>query len=207
MRGINLVSLVFASVLVVIPGLGNAGTLNQVSMTSIEAGQQSCADQAPFAVAVAEEAQATAEKEQAPSGDVQERGVPKEGLRGPGLQRKVLPPPPAQPGGFPPPNLCHQVTYMLTQCRCSNDADCHVLSTICPGACPLGSHTCECIPQFRGTAPALPPDLCGFQVPQVVTQCSCSNDADCQILSPFCPGACPLGSHTCQCTPSERERR
>ena len=186
MRRINLVALVFASVLVFIPGLG-------------------AADQSPFVVAAAEKEQAPAEKEQAPSGEVEERGVPKidERLRVPGPQRKVLPLPPAQPG-VPPAYLCHQETYMLTQCRCGNDADCQRLSTICPAACPAGSHTCECIPLFRGTAPALPPDLCGFQVPDVVTQCSCSNDADCQILSQFCPGACPPGSHTCQCSPLRR---
>ena len=151
MRRINLVALVFASVLVFIPGLGNAGTLNQVFMTSIDAGQQSCEDQSPLVVAAAEKEQALTEKEQAPSGDVQERGVPKigEGLRVPGPLRKVLPPPPAKPGGVPPPTLCHQVTYMLTQCRCSNDADCQLLSTICPGACPVGSHACQCTPSQR----------------------------------------------------------
>ena len=205
MGRINFAAIGFAGVLICIPPLGNAGTLNQISVTSIDGGQQ-CADQSSLMVAAAEKGQAPAEKEQAPSGDVEERGVPKtgEGLRVPGPQRKVLPPPPAQPGGVLPPALCHQVTTMLTQCRCSNDADCQVLSTICPGACPPGSHTCQCTPLFRGTAPPLPPDLCGFQVPQVFMQCTCSNDADCQILSPFCPGSCPAGSHTCQCTPLQR---
>jgi hypothetical protein len=206
MRGINFVALVFASVLVVIPGLGNAGILDQIPRKSVDAEQRTCADQSRFVVAAAEMKQVPAEKEEAPSEDVQERGVPKinEGLRVPGPTRKVLPLPPAQPGGGPPPNLCHQVTIMRTQCRCSNDADCQVLSPFCPGTCPAGSHSCQCIPMFRGTAPQLPPDLCGFQVPEVFMQCSCSNDADCQVLSPFCPGACPPGSHTCQCTPLRR---
>jgi hypothetical protein len=136
-------------------------------------------------------------------GDIQERGLTN-ARPGPSLGGEKILPPPTQPGGGPPPNLCHQVTQMLTQCKCFNQVDCQSLTTICPVACPTGSQSCQCIPTFRGTPPALPPNLCGYQVPLTLTQCSCSNDADCQVLATICPGACPVGSHSCQCTPLQR---
>ena len=139
----------------------------------------------------------------AEGGDIQERGL---GNIAPGKvpgRTKVLPPPTPSGGGLPQ-NLCHQETHMMTQCRCFNDADCQVLSNLCPGACPAGSQTCQCTPMFRGTPPPLPPNLCGYQVPLVITQCSCSNVADCQVLSTICPGSCPAGSKNCQCTPLQR---
>jgi hypothetical protein len=137
------------------------------------------------------------------AGDIQERGLtnPRPGTSLGGA--KTLPPP-TQPGGGLPPNLCHQVTQMLTKCKCFNQRECQKLTTICPAACPTGSQSCECIPTFRGTPPALPQNLCRYQVPLTVTQCSCSNDADCQVLTTVCPGACPVGSHSCQCTPMQR---
>ncbi len=136
-------------------------------------------------------------------GEVQERGLPKVAPGKVPGRTKVLPPLTPSGGGVPP-NLCHQETHMMTQCRCFNDADCQVLSTLCPGSCPAGSHTCQCTPMFRGTPPPLPPNLCGYQIPAVITQCSCSNDADCQVLSGICPGSCPVGSHSCQCSPLQR---
>jgi hypothetical protein len=139
----------------------------------------------------------------AEGGDIQERGL---GKIVPGKvpgRTRVLPPPTPSGGGLPP-NLCHQETHMMTQCRCFNNVDCQVLSTLCPGSCPVGSQTCQCTPMFRGTPPPLPPDLCGYQIPLVITKCSCSNDAECQILSTICPGACPVGSHSCQCRPLQR---
>lgn len=73
-----------------------------------------------------------------------------------------------------------------------------------PRSCLEGSQRCQCNPMFRGTPPPLPPSLCGYQIPIVITQCSCTNAADCQVLSPFCPGACPIGSLSCQCNPLQR---
>jgi hypothetical protein len=137
------------------------------------------------------------------AGDIQERGLLN--VRpGPALEKAKILPSPSQPGGGLPPNLCHPVTQMLTQCKCFNQADCQALTTICPAACPSGSLTCQCVPMFRGTPPVLPPNLCGYQVPFTFTQCSCNNDADCQVLATVCPGACPVGSHSCQCTPMQR---
>lgn len=157
----------------------------------------------------------TVQEEPIASGDQDE--VIERGIRGhdhrklpkvtPGkVPRGVLERPrqPAQPQGGLPPNLCQQVTHMVPQCRCSNPTDCQVLTGLCPGSCPAGSQTCQCSPMFRGTPPPLPPSLCGYQVPIVMTQCSCSNAADCQVLSPFCPGACPVGSLSCQCNPLQR---
>lgn len=138
------------------------------------------------------------------AGDIQERGVtPKIAPFKAPRDSKVLPPS-KQPGGGLPANLCHSETHMMTQCKCFNQADCQVLTGLCPGSCPAGSQTCQCTPMFRGTPPPLPPDLCGYQIPLVITKCSCSNDADCQILSTICPGACPVGSHSCQCSPLQR---
>jgi len=122
-------------------------------------------------------------------------------MPGGGLER---PRQPAQPQTGLPAHLCQQVTHMVPQCRCSNPTDCQMLTGLCPGACPGGSQSCQCMPMFRGTPPPLPPSLCGYQVPIVMTQCSCSNAADCQMLSPFCPGACPVGSLNCQCNPLQR---
>lgn len=137
------------------------------------------------------------------TGDIQEQELPKVTPGTVPGKTKILPPP-NLPGGDLPTNLCHQITRMVTQCRCSNTTNCQILSTLCPGSCPTGSHTCQCTPMFRGTPPPLPPNLCGYQVPLVVTQCSCSNDADCQVLSGICPGSCPIGSQSCQCNPLQR---
>jgi hypothetical protein len=71
---------VFASALLSIAGFASAETVNQASMTSTEAAPQMCADQSSFVVAAAEKEQAPAEKEQVPSGDVQERAIPRTGL-------------------------------------------------------------------------------------------------------------------------------
>jgi hypothetical protein len=144
------------------------------------------------------------EPEEQPVGEVQERGLTKGATqkmpRGPKVK-----PPPKQAEDNLPANLCHQETHMMTQCRCSNDTDCQILSTLCPGSCPSGSQTCQCTPRFRGTPPPLPQNLCGYQVPLTMTKCSCSNQADCQMLSSICPGSCPVGSQSCQCTPRQRQ--
>jgi hypothetical protein len=200
MRRINSVGVVLASALFLVAGFGSAAPLEQVSPPSNEvAVQQPGAEPGASVVAAAE-------GEQAPSGGVEERGGPKirEGLGVPGPPRKALPPPPAKPGGGLPAKLCHEVTHMVTQCRCANSTDCQVLSTLCPGSCPAGSQSCQCTPLFRGTPPPLPQNLCGYQVPWTTTQCSCDNQADCQVLSTVCPGSCPPGSQSCQCTPLQR---
>lgn len=139
----------------------------------------------------------------AEAGDIQERGVTK-GAVGT-LPGKVLERPrPPQPGGSPPPQLCHEITHMMTQCKCFNQTDCQALTAICPGSCPAGSQSCQCVPMFRGTPPPLPENLCGYQVPLTLTECSCHNQAECQLLSPFCPSACPAGSQNCTCRPLRR---
>lgn len=143
------------------------------------------------------------EPDEQPGGEIQERGLTKGNLKKIPRGTKVKPPP-NLPGGNLPANLCHQETHMMTQCQCSNSADCQVLSNLCPGSCPIGSQTCQCTPLFRGTPPPLPQNLCGYQVPFTITKCSCSNDADCQVLSSICPGSCPVGSQSCQCTPLQR---
>jgi hypothetical protein len=139
----------------------------------------------------------------AEGGDILERGLPKVAPGKVPGGTKVAPRP-AKPRGALPPNLCHQVTHMLTQCKCFNQTDCQTLTPLCPGSCPSGSQSCQCTPMFRGTPPPLPPNLCGYHIPVVITQCSCSNDADCQVLSGICPGSCPVGSQSCQCTPLQR---
>lgn len=137
------------------------------------------------------------------AGDVQERGLTN--LRpGPATPGANLLPPATQPGGTLPPNLCQPVTRELTQCKCFNQSDCQSLTAICPGACPAGSQSCECVPMFRGTPSPLPRKLCHYQVPITITQCSCHNDADCQVLANICPASCPVGSHSCECTPLQR---
>ena len=144
------------------------------------------------------------EPDEQPGEEIQERGLTKGTLQKMPRGTKGKPPP-NQPGGNLPANLCHQETHMMTQCRCSNNTDCQVLSNLCPGSCPVGSQTCQCTPLFRGTPPPLPQNLCGHQVPFTITKCSCSNDADCQVLSSICPGSCPVGSQSCQCTPLRRQ--
>jgi hypothetical protein len=104
-----------------------------------------------------------------------------------------------------PAKLCHEVTLMRTQCKCANATDCQVLSTLCPGSCPVGSQSCQCNPLFRGTPPPLPQNLCGA-VPWTITQCSCDNQADCQLLLTVCPVLCPAGSQSCQCSPGQTTR-
>jgi hypothetical protein len=137
---------------------------------------------------------------EASTGEVQERGVPKVPLFKNPADRKVLP----APGGTPPPQLCHTETIMMTQCKCFNQAECQPLTALFPGSCPAGSQHCEFVPMSRGAMPPLPPNLCGYQVPFTVTKCSCNNAAECQLLSPFCPGSCPAGSQSCECTPMQR---
>ncbi len=138
-----------------------------------------------------------------PQGEVQERGVttlpPIKGL----ADQKVAPKR-GQPGGSPPAHLCHTETIMLTQCKCFNQAECQALTALFPNACPAGSAHCEFTPIARGQMPPLPPNLCGYQVPFPVTECSCHTAAECQQLSPFCPGSCPAGSTSCTCRPIQR---
>jgi hypothetical protein len=120
------------------------------------------------------------------AGEIQERGLPK-GTQGQGKKG---------PEGLPA-NLCSSAPQVL-RCQCFNQTDCKVLTALCPEACPSGSPSCACSPQIPGFTP--PPHLCGM--PIVSTQCSCSNAADCKILSSICPrGACPVGSQSCRCTP------
>ncbi|MEO8325321.1 MAG: hypothetical protein ABI618_05690 [Nitrospirota bacterium] len=144
--------------------------------------------------------------EPVPSGDagvVQERGltdfVPRTGVEG-----SKIHPPSKQPSGGPPPQLCHTETIMMTQCKCFNQPDCQALTALFPGSCPAGSQHCEFVPMSRGTMPPLPPNLCGYQVPWTVTECSCHNQAECQLLSPWCLGSCPAGSQSCTCRPMQR---
>ncbi len=139
---------------------------------------------------------------QSPSEEIQERGGTP-GLFGDvrkDLHRKPLAPGPASP----PPQLCHTETHMMTQCKCFNQPDCQSLTALFPNSCPAGSSHCEFIPMSRGPMPALPPNLCSYQVPFPVTRCACHTQAECQLLSPFCPAACPAGSQSCECTPMQR---
>jgi hypothetical protein len=144
------------------------------------------------------------QKNQTAEGDaVQERGVTKGAIGT--LPGKILEgTQPPQPGGSPPLQLCHEVTHMMTQCKCFNPVECQRLTAICPGACPAGSQTCQCVPMFRGTPPPLPHHLCRYQAPLTTTECSCHNQTECQLLSPYCPGSCPAGSQSCTCTPLRR---
>lgn len=139
------------------------------------------------------------------SGEVQERGVSKVPLFKSPADRKVLPQPSA-PGGSPPAQLCHTETIMMTQCKCFNQAECQALTAVFPNSCPAGSTHCEFVPMARGPMPPLPPNLCGYQVPLTVTECSCHNATECQQLTPFCPGSCPAGSQSCTCRPMRRGR-
>lgn len=141
--------------------------------------------------------------EDAVTGEVQERGVTKVPLFKSPTDRKVLPQPLA-PGGSPPAQLCHTETILMTQCKCFSQTDCQALTALFPGSCPPGSQHCEFVPMSRGTMPPLPQNLCGYQVPFPVTECSCHNQAECTLLSPFCPGACPAGSQSCTCRPMQR---
>src|SRR5262245_8993161 len=47
---------------------------------------------------------------------------------------------------------------------------------------------------------SLPPHLC-HSASRTVPQCRCNNPTDCQLLSRFCPEACPAGSQSCECVP------
>jgi len=135
--------------------------------------------------------------------DIQGRGltIPRPG---PALEGTKMLPGPTQPGGALPPDLCQPVTHDVTQCKCFDQADCQTLTALCPGSCPAGSQSCQCIPLSRGTLPPLPRKLCHYQVQQTFTQCSCQNEADCQRLANICPGSCPIGSHSCECSPLQR---
>lgn len=174
----------------------------------------------------------TAQKDTAPSGetnDIRSRGgfrdpigpyaapetggqqTSSEGVQGRGLTDKLRRSPldlkrQPQPGGSPPANLCHPVTTMLTQCKCFSQAECQPLTALFPNSCPAGSTNCAFVPMARGSMPPLPPNLCGYQMPLTVTECSCNSTADCALLSPFCPGACPAGSTSCTCRPMRRGR-
>lgn len=136
-------------------------------------------------------------------GETQERGVPKAPLFKNPPDRKVMPQPSA-PGGSPPAQLCHTETIMMTQCKCFNQADCQVLTALFPNSCPAGSQHCEFVPMSRGAMPPLPPNLCSYQIALPVTECSCHSLAECQLLSPYCPGSCAAGSQTCTCRPLRR---
>ena len=136
---------------------------------------------------------------------IQERGVtPKVApfTVVPGISK--MPPPSKTPDGGLPANLCHPVTHMLTQCKCFNQAECQPLTTLFPNSCPASSQHCEFVPMSRGTMPPLPPNLCGYQVPLTVTECSCHNATECQQLTTICQGSCPAGSQSCTCRPMQR---
>jgi hypothetical protein len=139
------------------------------------------------------------EEQQPSSEEVQGRGLTDK-LKGKALDLKRQP----QPGGAPPAHLCRTETKMLSQCKCFTATECQPLTTLFPNSCPAGSQHCEFVPMSQGAMPPLPPNLCGYQVPLSVTECSCSNAADCRLLSPFCPGACPTGSQSCTCRPMRR---
>lgn len=137
---------------------------------------------------------------------VQERGVfprPSENVF---EHPKALPtdPTPTPPLGNPPPQLCHTETVMLTQYKYFNQAEYQALTALFPNSCPAGSQHCEFVPMARGTMPPLPPTLCGYQTPLTLTKCACHNQAECSLLSPFCPGSCPPGSQSCTCQPMRR---
>lgn len=143
------------------------------------------------------------EGQPAPSEEVQGRGVTKGAVGN--LKDKVFQREPApQPGANPPPSLCHAETRMMTQCKCFNQTECQALTALFQNSCPAGSQHCEFVPLSRGPMPPLPPNLCGYQVPLTLTECSCHNATECQQLSPFCPGACPVGSQSCTCRPMRR---
>ena len=132
--------------------------------------------------------------------EIQERGVLPLATEKAVGSKQAMPLEPV-PLGNPPAQLCYQTTLMLTQCKCFSQAKCQQLTALFPGSCPAGSQHCEFVPMSRGAMPPLPPDLCRYQVPLTVTECSCSNQADCQLLSPFCPSTCPVGSQSCTCRP------
>ena len=156
------------------------------------------------AESVAPSSSAQEQKNQpAEAGDIQDRGLTNP-RPGPALGGAKILPSPTQPEGGLPPTLCHQVTEKLKECKCFNQADCQTLTTLCPGACPSGSQSCQCVPMFRGTPAPLPANLCHYQAPFTITKCSCHNEADCQVLANICPASCPVGSHSCECTPLQR---
>ncbi|MGC3974854.1 MAG: hypothetical protein QM771_10785 [Nitrospira sp.] len=141
--------------------------------------------------------------EDPPTGEVQDRGMPKAPQFKNPAERKGMPQS-SPPGGSPPAQLCHTETLMMTQCKCFNQADCQALTALFPNSCPAGSQHCEFVPLSRGPMPPLPPNLCGYQIPLPVTECSCHSLGECQLLSPYCPGSCPPGSQTCTCRPLRR---
>ncbi len=139
------------------------------------------------------------EKDPGSPEDIRSRGLTDK-LKSKPLELKRQP----QPGGAPPAHLCRTETKMLTQCKCSNQAECQQLTALFPNSCAAGSTHCEFIPMSRGPMPPLPPNLCSHQVPFTYTECSCRNAAECQQLTPFCPGSCPAGSQSCTCRPMQR---
>lgn len=106
-----------------------------------------------------------------------------------------------QPATPPPARLCRTETIQMTQCKCFNQTECQALTALFPNSCPPGSSHCEFMPMAHGSMPPLPQNLCHYEVPVTVTECSCKNAAGCQLLSPFCPTACPAGSTSCTCRP------
>lgn len=180
---------------------------------------QTPAGEAPDTPPTVQEESTTSEDQ----GEVIERGIHRRDLDG---QRKRFTPPKTsipnqnttspvkdkvferprqpQPSESPPAHLCTTETRMLTQCKCFNPVECQALTAVFPNSCPAGSQHCEFVPMSRGAMPPLPPNLCGYQIPWTMMKCSCSNQADCQLLSPFCPSSCPMGSLSCQCTPLQR---
>lgn len=130
------------------------------------------------------------------SGDTRSRGL--------GDRFKSQPFKQLQPISGPPARLCHAETVQMTQCKCFTQTECQALTALFPNACPSGSTQCEFLPMSRGPMPSLPQNLCHYQVPMSITECSCNNAVDCQLLAPFCPGACPVGSTSCTCRPMRR---
>ena len=154
----------------------------------------------PMPVAASDVVQAPPSPKPDAAGEIQQRGLsPLLREKTPG-ERKVLP----VPAGGPPAQLCRRETLMMTQCKCFNLSDCQSLTALFPNSCPAGSFHCEFVPMSRGPMPTLPPNLCNYQVPFPITRCSCHTQAECQLLSPFCPDSCPPGSQNCECTPLQR---
>lgn len=133
--------------------------------------------------------------------EIQERGVGKGGF---GDIKRKYPKTQPLPPSEPPAQLCHQETWMLTQCKCFSQTECQALAALFPNSCPPASSHCEFTPMSRGAMPPPPPNLCGYQVPLTLTKCECHNQEECQLLSPFCQGSCPPGSQSCECTPMQR---
>lgn len=176
-------------------------TLNLVFLTFLTAVTSASATSAQSRDALAlyaatETGQGSTDAKGADSGDIQSRSLVDK-FKGKHFQE-------LQPIPGPPARLCHTETVQMTQCKCFTQTECQALTALFPNSCPAGSSHCEFIPMSRGPMPPLPQNLCHYQMPLTVTQCSCNNQADCQLLSPFCPSACPAGSTSCTCRPMRR---